>query len=93
MSVSTDTTKFLSERAELLRWIQKQIDEMDEAVWFEPSRTFSRRKSDSDWTEEGKNVQCIGSSTERSRKMPRVSVVTTTRGSVVDEDLRSVRGH
>ena len=44
-----DTKKFLIKRAKLLRWKNKQIDAMENGVWFEPIRT-SRRKYEREWT-------------------------------------------
>ena len=38
----------------LLRWKDKHFDEMENGVWFEPIRSFSRRKCDKEWTQEKK---------------------------------------
>ena len=40
VSASSDFKKLLVKAAKLLRWTQKQIDEMETGVWFEPVRTF-----------------------------------------------------
>ena len=36
----SDFKQFLVERAKLLRWKKKQIDEMESGAWFQPIRTF-----------------------------------------------------
>ena len=38
----------------LLWWKRKSIDEMEDGVWFEPTRTLLRRKCNEEWTQEKK---------------------------------------
>ena len=69
----SDMKNFLIKRAKQLRWKQEQIDETENDVWFEPSRTLLRRKCNEEWTQE-KTVRGIGRSTERSRKVARANM-------------------
>ena len=54
----SDIFKFLVKRAKLLRWSEIQIDEMENGVWFDPTRTL-RRNFDSELTQEKKTVRGI----------------------------------
>ena len=51
----SDPEAFLIKRAKVLWWMEKQTDEMEDGVWFEPVTTFCREKCDKEWTQEKKN--------------------------------------
>ena len=51
----SDLETFLVKKAELVRWKQKQIDEMENGVSFELMRTLLTRKCDQEWAQEKKN--------------------------------------
>ena len=55
----SDLETFLVKKAEMVRWKQKQIDEMENDVSFELMRTLLTRKCDEEWVQEKKKNRAM----------------------------------